>query len=95
MPADQQRPNFYLLLDLDPAVDDWKVIEQRIQEKQREWSRDRSMGNPKARRKAESSLAQLADIKTVLSNTETRREEAKEAVRQQQKGRQEKARELR
>ena len=89
-----ERPNFYLLLELDPSVDDWKVIEQRIQDKQREWSRDRSMGNPKARRKAESSLAQLTDIKTVLSNAETRREEAKEAVRQQQKGKQEKAREL-
>ncbi len=93
MPA-EQRANFYLLLDLEPAVDDWKVIEQRIQEKQREWSRDRSMGNPKARRKAESSLAQLAEIKTVLANAETRREEAKEAVKQQQKGKQEKAREL-
>jgi hypothetical protein len=90
----EQRPNFYLLLELDPSVDDWRVIEQRIQEKQREWSRDRSMGNPKARRKAESSLAQLSEIKAVLSNAETRREEAKEAIRQQQKGKQEKAREL-
>jgi hypothetical protein len=89
-----QRPNFYLLLELDPSVDDWKMIEPRIQEKQREWSRDRSMGNPKARRKAESSLAQLAEIKAVLSNAETRRAEAKEAVREQQKERQEKTREL-
>lgn len=89
-----ERPNFYLLLELDPSVDDWKVIEQRIQDKQREWSRDRSMGNPKARRRAESSLAQLSEIKAVLSNAETRREEAKQAVRQQQKGRQEKAKEL-
>jgi len=89
-----ERPNFYLLLDLDPAVDDWKIIEQRIQDKQREWSRDRSMGNPKARRKAESSLGQLSEIKMVLSNAEARREEAKQAVRQQQKGRQEKTKEL-
>jgi hypothetical protein len=89
-----ERPNFYLLLELDPAVDDWKVIEQRIQDKQREWSRDRSMGNPKARRKAESSLAQLSEIKTVLANPDTRRDEAKNALRQQQKARQEKTKEL-
>jgi hypothetical protein len=89
-----ERPNFYLLLDLDPSVDDWKVIEQRIQEKQREWSRDRSMGSPKARRKAESSLAQLSEIKAVLANVETRRKEAKVAIRQQQDRRQERSQEL-
>jgi hypothetical protein len=86
--------NFYLLLNLDPSVGDWKVIEQRIQEKQREWSRDRNMGSPRARREAESSLAQLADIKTVLADPQARREEAREAFRQQQKNKQEKTHEL-
>jgi hypothetical protein len=92
MPA--ERPNFYLLLELDPSVDDWQVIDQRITEKQRAWSRDRSMGNPKALRKAESSLALLPEIRSVLAHPETRREEAKEAVRQQQKAIKERTREL-
>jgi hypothetical protein len=87
------RPNFYLLLDLDPKVDDWPTIEKRLKDKQREWSAQRS-GNPKQRRTAESNLARLKEIEAVLKNDETRRQEAKEAVRQLQKARQEQAREL-
>jgi len=87
------RPNFYLLLDLDPKVDDWPTIEKRLKDKQREWSADRQ-GNPKKRRIAESSLARLKEIEAVLKNDETRKQEAKEAVRQLQKARQEQARDL-
>lgn len=89
-----ERPNFYLLLELDPSVDDWSVIEQRILEQKRVWSRDRSMGNPKARRRAESSLALVQEIESVLKDPETRRQEAKEALREQQKARQEQMREF-
>ncbi|MEA2560974.1 MAG: hypothetical protein QOH06_2478 [Acidobacteriota bacterium] len=87
------RPNFYLLLDLDPKVDEWLTIEKRLKDKQREWSADRQ-GNPKKRRIAESSLARIKEIEAVLKNDETRRQEAKEAVRQLQKARQEQTRDL-
>lgn len=86
MPA--ERPNFYLLLDLDPAVDDWASIEPRIVEKQRAWSQDRSMGNPKARRRAESSLALLPEIRAVLADPEARRQEARSAAREKEKEKQ-------
>lgn len=92
MPA--ERANFYLLLGLDPSVGDWAAIEARIVEKQRAWSHDRSMGNPKARRHAESSLALLPEIRAVLADPETRRQEAREAVRQRQRETQERVRQL-
>jgi hypothetical protein len=89
-----ERPNFYLLLELDPKVDDWPTIQQRLVEKQRAWSNDKSMGNPKARRRAESSLALLHEIETVLNDPEARRQEAKEARRQQEAAAKEKLRDL-
>ena len=61
-----ERPNFYLLLDLDPEIDDWPTIERRIKDKQREWSADRQ-GNPKKRRIAESSLARIKEITGALT----------------------------
>lgn len=88
-----ERPNFYLLLDLDPGVDDWPTIEKRLRDKQREWSNDR-LGNPKKRRIAETNLARIGEIEEVLKNAEHRGEEAKEAVRQAQKARQDRMREL-
>ena len=63
-------------------------------EKQRAWSNDKSMGNPKARRRAESSLALLHEIETVLKDPEARRQEAKEARRQQEAAAKEKLRDL-
>jgi len=78
-----ERPNFYLLLELDPKVDDWPTIQQRLLEKQRAWANDKTMGNPKARRRAESSLAMLHEIETLLKDSEARQKEAKEARRQQ------------
>lgn len=88
------RENFFLLLDLDPEVDDWAVIEARILEKQRTWSNDKSQGNPKARRRAERSLTLLPEIRAVLKDPETRRAEAREARKRQQEARAETLREL-
>ncbi len=88
------RENFYLLLDLDPTVDDWKTIETRLQEKRRAWSRDRSQGNPKARRRAERHLHLLPEIESVLKDPETRRQEAKEARKRRQEILKERLREL-
>jgi tetratricopeptide (TPR) repeat protein len=78
------RPNFFLLLDLDPGTDDWQVIAPHIQERRRAWARDRSQGSPKLRRRAEMGLGLLPEIESVLKNPETRRLEAKEARRQRQ-----------
>ena len=89
-----ERENFFLLLELDPSVDDWATIEQRILEKRRAWSRDRSQGNPKARRRADRNLALLEDIETVLKDPETRKQEAKQARKEQERLRQEQLREL-
>ena len=89
-----ERPNFYLLLELDPKVDDWPTIQQRLLEKQRAWANDKTMGNPKARRRAESSLALLHDIETLLKDPESRRQEAKDARRQQEAAAKEKLRGL-
>ncbi len=89
-----ERPNFYLLLDLDPSCDDGSAIEKRIAEKLSDWARDRSMGNPKARRRAEINLALLPEIRALLADAGLRRQEAKEAQKQQQREKQEKAREL-
>ncbi|HYX25682.1 MAG TPA: toll/interleukin-1 receptor domain-containing protein [Thermoanaerobaculia bacterium] len=88
-----ERPNFYLLLDLDPAIDEWPTIQQRIAEKQQIWSKDRTMGNPKARRRAEVSLALLQEME-LLKDPEFRRQEAREAVRQRQAASHERTREL-
>lgn len=89
-----QRENFFLLLELDDAVDDWTVIEAHILERKRAWSKDRSQGNPKARRRAERGLALLADIETVLRDPESRRQEAREARKLRQQEQQTKLKEL-
>lgn len=88
------RPNFYLLLDLAPEVDDWAVIEARIVEKQRAWSLDRNQGNPRAKRRAERALELLPQIRALLADPEPRREEAKQARRQQQEESQQRRQEL-
>jgi hypothetical protein len=89
-----ERPNFYALLELDPTVDDREIIQQRILEKQREWSRDYSMGHPRASRSAKANLALLSEIELVLLNPETRRQEGEKAVVDRRRVDQEKTREL-
>ncbi len=88
------RENFYRLLDLEPSVSDCGFIEQRIREKQREWSKARSQGNPKARRKADRCLALLKEIEAVLKDPETRNEEARQARKLIEQQRQAEAQEL-
>ncbi len=71
------RPNFYILLELDPGIDDLQAIERRLVEKQRRWSQDSTQGNPADQRKASVNLKLIDDIRTTLSNPESRREEAR------------------
>ena len=44
------RPNYYLLLDIEPTVDDPTAIEQIIVRKQSEWAK--LLGHPSAKRQS-------------------------------------------
>jgi len=71
-----KRPNFYHLLDLEPDVDDWSTIEERLQAKLKEWSRHRTTGNPKQRREAARNLSLLKEIEATLKEPSGRKQEA-------------------
>lgn len=75
-----ERPNFYEVLELDPSVDDWAVIEARLTEKQRAWSTERS-GSLRVKFAAARNLGLLDEMRTVLGDAGTRRAEAREAAR--------------
>ncbi len=83
-----RRENYYLILDLDPGESDSSIIEKRIQQKQREWAKQRLSGPPNQKRRVAGYLEDLEDIKRVMSNPEARVAEAKEAKRQLQRARQ-------
>jgi hypothetical protein len=70
------RPNFYQLLELDPEVQDWKNIEQRIREMRDRWSFQSTMASPRLREDAERNLGLLHEISTVMKDPEFRRYEA-------------------
>ena len=76
------RPNYYVLLDLDPSVVDPAAISARIQDKQREWAKTKTMGAPKVRRKAETYLEMLPDITATMGDDALRDDEA-DAARQE------------
>ncbi len=73
-----ERPNFFLLLELDPSVEDGAAIERRIEEKRLEWSRQ-AMGNPKAQLAAKANLALLPELRGVLLDPRNRATEAQAA----------------
>lgn len=72
--AETARPNFYLLLDLDPAVDDEPTIAARIADKKREWSKDRNI--PKKAPQAKLHLSLLDEITALMADASSRRAEA-------------------
>lgn len=75
-----EAPNFYLLLDLDPAVCDWDAIEERIRAKRDEWSRA-SQGHQRARAHAQQCLRLLPEIEQCLKDPASRERQAREADR--------------
>ncbi|MCB1034859.1 MAG: hypothetical protein KDD47_13600 [Acidobacteria bacterium] len=85
MPA--QRLNFYRLLELDPAVDDWLAIELQLGKMKEQWAKDRTQGNPKAKRRAETALPLLKELEETLKDPEKRRQEAREARQQLEEAR--------
>jgi hypothetical protein len=87
-------PNFYVLLELDPSVDDWAVIERRIEEKKELWSRNSTMGSPKVKSEAKRNLGFVPTMRENLSDPAKRRQEAAEARRLQEEARSAREREL-
>lgn len=71
--------NFFILLELafDPPENDTAKINEAISKKQAQWSRDQTNTIKKA--KASEYLALLPDIKKVMLNAESRKEEAEKA----------------
>ena len=55
------RENYYLLLELDPAIRDTNSIATAIEKKQAEWSRDRN--HPIKKRQFQKNLEKINDIR--------------------------------
>lgn len=72
-----ERPNFYTILELDPAITDWPSIESCILEKKRIWSHQKLMGTPGQKRKAERNLSFLDDMNSLFKDTDSRKQELK------------------
>jgi hypothetical protein len=88
------RPNFFELLELDPSVDDWTVIEKSIREKQSTWAKDRTNGSPARLQKAKQGMALLNEIREVMEDPLRRRREAEAARELRRKTHETKEREL-
>lgn len=71
--------NYFILLELpfDPPEEDAQKITEAIAKKQSQWSRD--MVNPVRKAKVSEYIANIADIKNVMLNPETRAKAAAEA----------------
>jgi tetratricopeptide (TPR) repeat protein len=74
--------NFYLLLGLEPHVDDWPVIEARLRECQRRWALQKNQGAPRDRRNAEKYLKLIPEIQVKLSDPGSRRAIAADAEKE-------------
>jgi hypothetical protein len=77
----EERPNYYVLLDLDPKIEDAAVIAKAIRDKKRRWSTESAQGSANARRKARTYLDKIGEIERVMGDKESRREEAADARR--------------
>jgi formylglycine-generating enzyme required for sulfatase activity len=78
----EKRPNFYIILELDPSIMDWSTIEKAIQNKHHSWAIQKSQGSPAARRKAERYMQLLPEIKSLLKQPENRKNEARIAIKE-------------
>ena len=71
--------NFFVLLELDPSVDDWAVIEKAILEQRRIWGLHKNQGAPRARRNAERYLKLIPEMTEKLRDPAQRHAMAAEA----------------
>ncbi len=78
----EKRPNFYIILELDPSITDWSIIQVTIKNKQRSWGLQKSQGSPTARRKAERYLKLIPEMESLLKEPESCKKEAKAAVQE-------------
>ncbi len=84
----EKRPNFYIILELDPSITDWLSIQTTIQAKRRSWSMQKNQGSPAARRKAERYLKLIPEMESLLKDSENRNKEAKAAAKELKKAKQ-------
>jgi hypothetical protein len=77
----QSRPNFFILLDIEP-IQPWSesFFESRLDEKRAEWTKKGK--NPKNRLTYDGYMRLVPQIKAVMSNEEERKKEADEAILQ-------------
>jgi hypothetical protein len=74
-----ERPNYYLLLEIDPHVEDAAAIAVAIQNKKLSWSKQQNMGNQEAAGHAKANLARIPDITSVMADAARRGVEAQQA----------------
>ena len=74
----ENRPNFFSLLELDPSINKWSIIELAILDKRRTWSMQKNQGTPTQRRKAERYLKYIPEMESLLKNPESLKQEAKQ-----------------
>ena len=84
----EQRPNFYVILELDPSIKDWSVIQAAIQKKRRFWSMQKNQGSPSARRKAERYLKYIPEMESLFKDSNGRKKEAKTAIQEKKQEKQ-------
>ena len=68
--------NYYIRLGLDPDVDDWAVIEDRIRERKRIWSQYSLSGTSAQRAEAQDGQRDIANMAKALRDAPTRRRHA-------------------
>ncbi len=78
-----ERSNFYEILDLDPSVDSWDEIRKVIDKKRNRWMNSRTLGQTHKQR-AEEGLKYVDEMKRVLENPETRRQEREAFLKQRE-----------
>lgn len=82
MPGDKakKRDNYYLILEIDPSIDDEKTIRAAIQNKKKAWSRDCNVPGPRGRL-AGNYLRITDDIERIMLNPQMRKQEAENAIK--------------
>jgi len=90
----EKRPNFYIILDIDPSITDWSTIQATIQSKRRSWSMQKNQGSPTARRKAERYLKFIPEMEVLLKEPDNCKKEAQAAIREQKQAKQVQFKEL-
>jgi hypothetical protein len=73
------RPNYFILLDLDPNKS-WSEAEfqQALKKKKAEWTKLRN--HPTKKREPQKYLAMIPDIEATMKDPQKRKDEEKEAI---------------